>query len=156
MSKAVWIKIEGEEDEQASRVFLEPGAIVDDLQRLLYKDPVFAFVPGTIQCLLVRDAEGGEKVVGNRDVVDTSLAYEVRLKPSATTETLEEQLQTFKEQLQTLKEQLQIANLNNQQLQKVTKEKQEQQKVIEHRKQRQRQALTCQRNTTLMLPTLTF
>lgn len=86
----------GERDEKVRRVPIGPVADVDILLDALYESKKFALVPGTIDCLLVRDEDGSAKVwlcflllrtlqeLSNRDVVDSSQQYEVRLKPVAT------------------------------------------------------------------------
>jgi hypothetical protein len=68
----VWVKRDGEGDEKALKVLVVPSADVSDLISVLYKEPYFAFIPGTIDCLLVRGEDGIAPVVSNRDAVDPS------------------------------------------------------------------------------------
>lgn len=61
-SQSVWVKKEGKEDDDALEFDVPVGMNVGALLRALYADPIFAFVPGSIKCLLGRAEDGSKKV----------------------------------------------------------------------------------------------
>jgi hypothetical protein len=61
-SSSVWVKIEREDDEKAEELRISAGMTVSAFKDTLYESKKFAFVPGTIDCLLVRGEDGIAKV----------------------------------------------------------------------------------------------
>eukprot|EP01127_Copromyxa_protea_P003286 TRINITY_DN1311_c0_g1_i1.p1 TRINITY_DN1311_c0_g1~~TRINITY_DN1311_c0_g1_i1.p1 ORF type:complete len:235 (+),score=26.44 TRINITY_DN1311_c0_g1_i1:119-823(+) len=75
----VWVKLEGQEDDEAHEFHVSPGISVSALMDVLYESKKFAFVPGTIACLMV-----GDKELSNREVVDHTHLHTVRLRAGTT------------------------------------------------------------------------